>query len=101
MPSRVTEDALASPSAKVSPRSAKVPKYDPVAAEIVITQATTTIEADDGEDHGYQTDEQSALDETLSSSVHDYNSTMAGGTTNTKWDIMFSPTMNRSKIERI
>jgi len=56
-----------------SPPSAKLPEHDPVTAEIVIIQATTTIEADEDEDHGYQTVEHNALDASLHSSVRDYN----------------------------
>lgn len=76
MPSPVAEYAPApsSPQARVSPPSAEIPEHDPVAAEIVVTQATTTIEADDGEeDHGYQSDSHNALDESITSSVRDYN----------------------------
>jgi len=45
----------------VSP-PAEVLEHDPVAAERVIAQATTNVEADDENDHGYQIDEQSALE---------------------------------------
>ena len=73
MASPVPQDVPASPSTRVSPPFAELPEHDPVAAEIVATQATTTIEADDVEDHGYETDEHNALDVSLSSTVRDYN----------------------------
>ncbi|KAE9366052.1 S-adenosyl-L-methionine-dependent methyltransferase [Stipitochalara longipes BDJ] len=53
MPSPVAEAAPASPPARLSPPSAEVAQHDPVAAEI--------------------TNEHSALDESISSSVRDYN----------------------------
>lgn len=55
---------------RVSP--ADLPEHDPVAAEIVITQATTTIEADDEEDPGYQT-EGNKQECSITPSVRDYN----------------------------
>jgi hypothetical protein len=54
MPSPVVEPMLVpiSPPARISPPSAELPEHDQVAAEVVVTQATTTIEADEDSDDG-------------------------------------------------
>jgi hypothetical protein len=44
--------APASPLARVSPPSVELPEHGPEAAEVVVTQATTTIEADEDLDDG-------------------------------------------------
>jgi hypothetical protein len=64
MASPVPERASASPA-----RSAT---HDPAEAAIVANQATTIIEADEGFDDGYQTDNNSTRTTSLSSSVRDY-----------------------------
>jgi hypothetical protein len=66
--SPVPERASASPT-RSSPRP---PTHDPDEAAIVANQATTIIEADDGFDDGYQTDNNSTGTTSLSSSVRDY-----------------------------
>ena len=68
MASPVPEHASASP-ARSSPRPAT---HDPAEAAIVANQATTIIEADEGFDDGYQTDNNSTRTTSLSSSVRDY-----------------------------
>ena len=68
MASPVPERASASP-ARSSPRPAT---HDPAEAAIVANQATTIIEADEGFDDGYQTDNNSTTTTSLSSSVRDY-----------------------------
>jgi len=68
MASPVPERASASP-ARSSPRPAT---HDPDEAAIVANQATTIIEADEGFDDGYQTDNNSTATRSLSSSVRDY-----------------------------
>jgi hypothetical protein len=72
MTSPVPESKPASPSLRVSPTSADIQEYDPAEAEIVVAQASTTIEADDGEDNGYHTDTSSIGDTSISSSIRDY-----------------------------
>jgi hypothetical protein len=76
MPSPIAESAPApaSPPARVSPPSANLQEHNPIEAEIVVAQATTIIEADDGEDHGYQSDDaNSNASMSITSSVRDYN----------------------------
>lgn len=72
MTSQVTEPTHVSPTARVSPRSGDIQEHDPAAAEIVVAQASTTIEADDVEDNGYHTDTASTGDTSISSSIRDY-----------------------------
>ena len=74
MPAPIAEAAPegTSPPARFPP-SPDIQEHDPVEAEAVVTQATTTIEADDGEDYGYQTDSNSHASTSITSSVRDYN----------------------------
>jgi hypothetical protein len=73
MPPPTEEPDPAAPPNRVSPSSADLPEHDPVEAEIVVAQATTTIEADDYEDHGYQIDENANTECSVTPSVRDYN----------------------------